>query len=597
MKVYLTQIRMALRLTFRNRAALVFGYGFPLLFFFIFGSFMGRGGGGAGASQVVAMVLSIGVLGAGFFGASLQAVMNREQNILRRFKVAPISPGPILVAAMVGGLLNYMPMALLILFLANRIHGMPWPPELLGLLVFIALGVVTFVSLGNVIAAVVNSMQEAQIVTQLFYMPMLLLGGATIPLSILPVWVQTLAQFLPSAYFMSGLQNLVRGRETLADNLSSVGALLLATAFGLLLAMKLFRWEKDEKMRPEAKLWLVAAFAPFLVMGAWQMHAKTNIERARLLERDIARGQTHLIRDARIFVGDGQVIDRGSVLIANGKIARVFTGDAPDPKSMNTNTIEAAGKTLLPGLIDTNVHLSSSGLLVGDAAIDRELAAYLYSGVTAVRSMGDDPAALAKDRDAIASGSKLGAELFMGSDGNVRGQKGGLASWEAMDANLRKSDEPLNRSLVRQVIPAQTLDEAKAALLTIGVFNNGFGSLVLGLEAEKKSLVTAYRADSTIAMGSGSGGPLLVHGPGIHRELQLWVDAGISPAEALQAATYNGARLLKVEDRIGRVQEGREANLLLIDGNPLKQISATEHISTVFFRGERVNRQGLFDQK
>lgn len=595
MKVYLTQIRMGLRLTFRNRAALVFGYGFPLLFFFIFGSFMGRGGGGAGASQVVAMVLSIGVLGAGFFGASLQAVMSREQNILRRFKVAPISPAPILVAAMVGGLLNYMPMAFLILFLANRVHGMPWPPELLGLLGFIALGVVTFVSLGNVIAAVVNSMQEAQIVTQLFYMPMLLLGGATIPLSILPVWVQTLAQFLPSTYFMSGLQNLVRGRETLMDNLSSVGALLLATAFGLLLAMKLFRWEKDEKMQPRAKLWLVAAFAPFIAMGAWQMHAKTNLERAKLLERDIARGQTHLIRDARIFVGDGQTIERGSVLIENGKIVRVFMGDAPDPKSMNANVIEAAGKTLLPGLIDANVHLSSSGLLVGDAAIDRELAAYLYSGVTAVRSMGDDPAALARDRDAIASGSKLGAELFIGSEGNVRGQRGEFAAAEARDALRRKSDEPLNRSLVRQVIPAQTIDEAKVALQS--TIDSSPGSPALALETAKKDLVTAYRADPTIAMGSGSGAWLLVHGPGSHRELQLWVDAGISPAEALQAATYNGARLLKAEDRIGRVREGLDANLLLIDGNPLEQISATEHISTVFFRGERINRGELFDQK
>ncbi len=58
---------------------------------FLFSNFIGSGNPGA-ASQVIAMVLSIGVLGAGFFGASLQAVMSREQNILRRFKVAPISP-------------------------------------------------------------------------------------------------------------------------------------------------------------------------------------------------------------------------------------------------------------------------------------------------------------------------------------------------------------------------------------------------------------------------------------------------------------------------------------------------------------------------
>ncbi len=192
MKAYVTQIRMTLRLMLRNRATLLFGYFFPLIFFFLFSNFIGSGNPGA-ASQVIAMVLSIGVLGAGFFGASLQAVMSREQNILRRFKVAPISPAPILVAAMVGSLVNFLPMSVVILTLGHRLLGMAWPKELPSLLFFTALGVVAFVSLGNVIAAVVNSMQEATIVTQLFYMPMLFLGGATIPISVLPAWVQTVA--------------------------------------------------------------------------------------------------------------------------------------------------------------------------------------------------------------------------------------------------------------------------------------------------------------------------------------------------------------------------------------------------------------------
>src|SRR5262249_22002728 len=159
-------------------------------------------------------------------------------------------------------------------------------------------------------------------------------------------------------------------------------------------------------------------------MGAYQAYAKTNIERAKLLMRDQARTRTWLIHDARIFVGDGSVIDRGSVLVRNGKIERIFTGDAPEAKSLDAETIEAAGKTLLPGLIDTHVHLGAPGIfprLDGKATdskpnpddpIDHELAAYLYSGVTAVRSLGDSLQDMLKHRAAIASGSKLGAELF-----------------------------------------------------------------------------------------------------------------------------------------------------------------------------------------
>src|SRR5678815_4931420 len=106
-----------------------------------------------------------------------------------------------------------------------------------------------------------------------------------------------------------------------------------------------------------------------------------------------------------------------------------------------------------------------------------------------------------------------------------------------------------------------------------------------------------YGAGVTLVAGSGAGNPLVVHGPGVHRELQLWVEAGVPPAAALQGATYNAARLLHADQRIGLIRKGYEASLLLVDGNPLQDISATERISTVFFEGERVNRADLFDQK
>ena len=115
-------------------------------------------------------------------------------------------------------------------------------------------------------------------------------------------------------------------------------------------------------------------------------------------------------------------------------------------------------------------------------------------------------------------------------------------------------------------------------------------------EFSKQNLGAAYRAGVTLVAGTDSGNALLVHGPGIHREVQLWVEAGVPAAAALQAATYNAAKLLRADGRIGLVRKGYEASLLLVDGNPLQDISATERISSVFFKGERVNRQRLFEQ-
>jgi imidazolonepropionase-like amidohydrolase len=82
----------------------------------------------------------------------------------------------------------------------------------------------------------------------------------------------------------------------------------------------------------------------------------------------------------------------------------------------------------------------------------------------------------------------------------------------------------------------------------------------------------------------------------VQHELQLWVQAGIPPVVALQGATFNAARLLRAEKRIGSIQAGNDADLLVVDGNPLDDISAIERISLVVFKGERVERNALFDQ-
>jgi imidazolonepropionase-like amidohydrolase len=110
-----------------------------------------------------------------------------------------------------------------------------------------------------------------------------------------------------------------------------------------------------------------------------------------------------------------------------------------------------------------------------------------------------------------------------------------------------------------------------------------------------QNLQSAMRAGVILVTGTDSGNPTILHGPGVHRELQLWVEAGVPTAVALQAATYNGAQLLRASNRMGLIKKGYEANLLLVDGNPLKDISVTERISMVMFKGERVDRSELFD--
>ena len=102
MRPYLALMRIDLKLAMRDRSVLFFNYLFPLIFFFAFAEMTGATRG-VGVTNVVTMVLTIGILGNGLWGAGMRAVQEREMNILRRFKVTPISPAPILIASMVTG--------------------------------------------------------------------------------------------------------------------------------------------------------------------------------------------------------------------------------------------------------------------------------------------------------------------------------------------------------------------------------------------------------------------------------------------------------------------------------------------------------------
>ena len=725
MKPYLAQIAINLKLTLRDKEVVFFNYAFPLPFFFILAQFMHAEQGGV-IVQVVTMVIVIGVLGNGFFGAGMRAVMEREANILRRFKVAPISAGPILVSSLVTGLINYLPSVILMLLLSHFIYGMPWPQRWLSLLIYVSLGLLAFRSLGLMIASVVNSMQENQIVIQLLYLPMLFLSGTTIPMTALPSWVQIVAQFLPATHLVTGLQSILGGHETLFQNWNGALALMLTVVLGTFLGMKLFRWEKDDKISGRAKLWLVGVFVPFLVLGMYQAHSRDSIAKAKVLDRGMRRSRSLLIRGARIFVGDGSVIESGGVLIRNGKIAEIYTGAVPDAKQLKAESMEASGKTLLPGLIDVHVHLAAPGGFYEsqkdynlDVAIPRELAAYLYCGVTALKSNGDPLDTVLKVRERVNSGERLGAELFLsgpmftavGGHGTeytkdlsqniraaaeaqlvrlpkspeearamvdvlaTRGVNGIKAILEAGEAGMlfRRMDvailkaivqeahakklpvvvhtgdskdvadaldagadgvehgsfrdaisdalfarmkaqgvsyDPtlsvaeasrdlrsgsfalLERPLVLQVGPAALLQSTKK--IGAGFKNKGPG---IDLDMGQRNLLKAYQAGVTLVTGSDAGNPLVIHGPTVQREMQLWVEAGIPPMVALRAATWNAAALLGATDRMGAIAKGREANLLLVDGDPTKDIKLAESIQEIIFRGEQVGRTGLFDQE
>jgi imidazolonepropionase-like amidohydrolase/ABC-type multidrug transport system permease subunit len=599
MKPYLALIRANLRLALRERVAIFFNYVFPLIFFFAFGGLLHAERGGV-ITHVVTMVLVIGILGNGLFGGGIRAVQDREQNILRRFKVAPISAAPILAASIVTGWVLYLPAVVLTFVLARVVYGMPFPERWFSLFVLVSAGVIAFRAIGLIIASVANSAQESQILVQLVYLPMMFLSGTTFSITILPAWAQTIAQFLPATYLVNALQSNLLRAEAPRQAGSALFVLLVTAAVSLFLSTQLFRWEKEEKLRRSGKLALAAMIVPSLLLGAWQVRTHDAVSQTRVLYRQMQRGRSLMIRGVRIFTGDGRVIDSGAVLVRSGIILQVYPG-AP-PEDLNAESIEGSGKTLLPGLIDMRVQLTTSGGvrdLPGSfhpaAAARRALAAYLYCGATGVRSVGDPPALVRDLAAAVAAGERLGAQVFTGA-GTVSNAY--IPSLSILDAaaGIQAGDPALlSRTLVEQVGPLDLIRQMRKAL--------GSGPRRLPAEASAplhdamRKLVDAYRSGALLVAGSGAGSPMVWHGPSVQRELELWVQAGIPARDALLGATSNAARVLGLEARIGAIRNGCDADLLLVDGNPLEDIAALERVSAVIFKGEPIDRSRLFDEQ
>jgi hypothetical protein len=200
--------------------------------------------------------------------------------------------------------------------------------------------------MGLVIASVANSMQEGTILVQLFYLPMLFLSGATVPMEFLKPFLQEIAKFIPASHLVRAIKGMVLEQQDIFQNEKAVGALLLATLVGLVLGVKLFRWEKGEKIRTSAKLWIAAVLVPFLLLGAWQVHSGESLAMNMAFASSPKRKLTGLIYGARIL-GDGKNIESGALLIRDGKVIQFYEGRPPESEWKKAPPINADGKTIV----------------------------------------------------------------------------------------------------------------------------------------------------------------------------------------------------------------------------------------------------------
>jgi imidazolonepropionase-like amidohydrolase len=110
-----------------------------------------------------------------------------------------------------------------------------------------------------------------------------------------------------------------------------------------------------------------------------------------------------------------------------------------------------------------------------------------------------------------------------------------------------------------------------------------------GLEITGK----AHKAGVKVMLGTDSADSYVFPGFAVHDELRELVKAGLTPAEALKAATWNGAEFLGRLSESGSIDTGKVADLILLDANPLANIANTAHIVAVVLNGRYLDRSAL----
>ena len=264
MTALLEHLRASLRLHFRNRMALLYGYLFPLIFLVAFWVLYRHEK--IPLLRHMGELLTVAVLGGACFGLPTTLVGERERGVWRRYRLAPVPTWAIVTSTILARYVIILTAGLLQLGLALAI-GMTVPAHPFDLWVAFTFVSFAFIGLGLVIATLADNVPAVQALGQCIFLPMLIIGGVAVQLASLPLWAQHVSAFFPGRYAVEALQAMVTGPGITGARFSLL-ALALTGAAGCLAGAKLFRWDAQQRFAARrGKLWLLPALAAWVAVG------------------------------------------------------------------------------------------------------------------------------------------------------------------------------------------------------------------------------------------------------------------------------------------------------------------------------------------
>lgn len=260
----LQHLGLSLRLHYRNRMALLYGYLFPLIFLAVFWVLYRHEK--IPLLRHMGELLTVSVLGGACFGLPTTLVSERERGVWRRYRLTPASTWSLVASTVVARYFIVLTAGLLQLGVAFAV-GMPFPEHPVALAVAFTLVAFAFIGLGLAIAMLADNVPAVQALGQCIFLPMLIIGGVAVPLETLPVWAQHVSAFFPGRYAVEVLHQCVTGTGFSPVNFDLL-ALGVIGVTGFLAGAKLFRWDAQQHFaRQSGKAWLLPVFAAWIAVG------------------------------------------------------------------------------------------------------------------------------------------------------------------------------------------------------------------------------------------------------------------------------------------------------------------------------------------
>lgn len=264
MTAFLHHFAFEFKTGLRNSSMLFMNYLFPLGVYAILGLVMTQVNPTFVETMLPAMLLFV-IMGGTILGLPSPLVETRNAGIYRSYKINGVPAASIITIPVLTTAFHALIVATLVTLTAGPFFdGVPpahWLP-FIGIAVLIAF---TFSATGALIGVVSADSRVTTLLSQLIFLPSMLIGGMMMPLSILPESVQQFAGLLPSAHAMQALEGLAYGRETAFNPTTS---LLILASSGLLafgLAIYLFNWDSRNQTRRGHPLMALLALVPYVI--------------------------------------------------------------------------------------------------------------------------------------------------------------------------------------------------------------------------------------------------------------------------------------------------------------------------------------------